>query len=90
MEVLCLDPGENLAKAGGDGAGMRRFLLEGIAMEKFKATLCYLWGNPRSDDRMTAALWCRSTLGGVILGGTHVIEGPEDGFFGGAVLHLTH
>ena len=47
-------------------------------------------GNPRSDDRMTAVLWCRSSLGGIILGGTHVIEGPEDGFFGGAVLHPTH
>ena len=59
-------------------------------MEKFKATLSYLGGNPRSDDRMTAALWCRSSLGGVILGGTRVIEGPKDGFFGGAVLHPTH
>ena len=46
MEVLCSDPGENLAMAGGDGAGMRRFLLEGIAKEKFKTIICYLWGKP--------------------------------------------
>ena len=46
MEVLCSDPGENLAKAGGDGAGMQRFLLEGIAKEKFKTTICYLRGKP--------------------------------------------
>ena len=29
---------------------------------------------------MTTALWCRSPLGGVILGGTPVIEGPDDIF----------
>lgn len=46
MEVLCSDPGENLAKAGGDGAGMRHFLLEGIANEKFKTAICYLRGKP--------------------------------------------
>ena len=46
MEVLCSDPGENLAKAGGDGAVMRRFLLEGIAKEKFKTAICYLQGKP--------------------------------------------
>ena len=34
------------AKAGGDGAVMRRSLLEGIAEEKFKATICYLRGKP--------------------------------------------
>ena len=28
-------------------------------------------GNPRSVDRMTAALWCHFPLGGVIHGGTH-------------------
>ena len=28
-------------------------------------------GNPRSVDRMTAALWCRFPPGGVILGGAH-------------------
>ena len=44
MEVLCSDPGENLAKAGSEGAGMRRFLLEGIAKEMFKTTICYLRG----------------------------------------------
>ena len=46
MEVLCSDPGENLAKAGGDSAVMRRFLFEGIAKEKFKTTICYLRGKP--------------------------------------------
>ena len=46
MEVLCSDPGENLAKAGGDGAVMRRSLLEGITVEKFKATICYLRRKP--------------------------------------------
>ena len=46
MEVLCSDPGENLAKAGGDGAGMRCFLLEGIAKEKSKTAICYLRGKP--------------------------------------------
>jgi hypothetical protein len=46
MEVLCSDPGENLAKADGDGAGMRRFLLEGIAKGKFKTAICYLRGKP--------------------------------------------
>ena len=64
-------------------------------------TLCYLRDDGEVQDhsllppgetldRMTAALWCRSSLGGVILGGTHVIEGPEDGFFGGAVIYPTH
>ena len=38
---------------------LRRSLPEGIVVEMFKATLCYLRGNPRSVDRMTAALWCR-------------------------------
>ena len=42
------------------------------------------------DDQMTTALWCRSSLAGVILGGTHVIEGPEDEFFGGAVCHAQY
>jgi len=46
MEVLCSDPRENLAKAGGDSAVMRRFLFEGIAKEKFKTTICYLRRKP--------------------------------------------
>ena len=46
MEVLCSDPGENLAKAGNDDAVMRRFLLEGITKEKFKTAICYLRGKP--------------------------------------------
>ena len=44
--VLYSDSGENLAKAGGDGAVMRRFLLEGIAKQKFKTTICYFRGKP--------------------------------------------
>ena len=34
------------AKAGDGGALGCRSLLEGIAVEKFKATLCYLRGKP--------------------------------------------
>ena len=44
-------------------------------------------GNPRSADRMLAAIMCRNPLGGGILGGALTFTGPTDGFFGGAVLH---
>ena len=47
-------------------------------------------GNSRSVDQMTAAHRCRFPFRDVILGGVHGLEGPVDGFFGGAVLHLTH
>ena len=56
-------------------------------MEKFKATLCYLRGKTkigRSDDGgalVSFAPW------GVIHEGTHGLEGTEEGFFGGVVLH---
>ena len=94
MEALRTDMGENLVSVSCQGRRwrccLRRSLLEGIALEKFKCTLCYLGGNPRSVDRMTAALWCRFPPGGVILGGAHGLEGLENGDFGGAVLHLTH
>lgn len=39
---------------------------------------------------MMATLLCRSLLGAVILGGVHWIEGPMDGFSGGATSHVTH
>ena len=47
-------------------------------------------GNPRSADRMLAAIMCRYPLGGGILEGALVLAGPMDYFFGGAVLHPTH
>ena len=47
-------------------------------------------GNPRSDDRMLAAIMCRNPLGGGILGGALGFAGPADDIFGGAVLHPTH
>ena len=91
---LRTDLGENLpsasAKAGGGGAICVVPFLKASPWRSSRPLSATSGGNPRSDDRMTAALWCRSSLGGVILGGTHVIEGPEDGFFGGAVLHPTH
>ena len=43
--------------------------------------------NPRSADRMLAAIMCRNPLGGGILGGALGFAGPADGFFDGAVLH---
>ena len=91
---LRTDLGENLpsasAKAGGGGAICVVPFLKASPWRSSRPLSATSGGNPRSDDRMTAALWCRSSLGGVILGGTHVIEGPEDGFFGGAVIHPTH
>ena len=49
MKFLQTDLSENLllttAKAGG-GHCLCRSLLEGIAVEKFKVTLCYLRGKP--------------------------------------------
>ena len=95
MEVLRADPGENLVL----GLMPRPALAALFCVITFlKASL---WRssrplsatsgeNPKSVDQMTAARWCCFLLGGVILEGTHVIEGPEDGFFGGAVLHPTH
>lgn len=47
-------------------------------------------GNPRSADRMTAAFMCRYPLGGGILGVALGLEGPADGFFGGAVFISTY
>ena len=78
------------AKAGGGGAICIVPFLKASPWRSSRPLSATFEGNPRSDDRMTAALWCRSSLGGVILGGTHVIEGPEDGFFGGAVIYPTH
>ncbi|EMS51121.1 Aquaporin SIP2-1 [Triticum urartu] len=42
-------------------------------------------GNPRSADRMLAAIMCRNPLGGGILGGALGFAGPADGFSGGAI-----
>ena len=37
-----------------------------------------------------AALLCRTSLGGIIIGGVHRHEGRVDGFSAGAVLYLSH
>ena len=85
---LRTDLGENLpsasAKAGGGGAICVVSFLKASPWRSSRPLSATSRGNPRSDDRMMVALWCRSSLGGVM------IEGPEDGFFGGAVIHPTH
>lgn len=91
---LRTDLGENLllatTKAGGGGAICIVPFLKASPWRSSRPLSATSGGNPKSDDWMTTALWCRSLLGGVILGGTHVFDGPEDIFFGGAVRHLTH
>ena len=76
MEVCPADPGEKLcswlvSKASDGNALPFHPLLEGIAVEKLQTTTS--GGNPKSVDRMTATLMCRSPLGGVILGGVCVL-----------------
>ena len=50
MEAIGTDLGEDLLAAAaeaGDGGTIRcRSLIEGIAVEKFQATICYLRGKP--------------------------------------------
>ena len=50
MEAIGTDLGEDLLAAAaeaGDGGTIRcRSLVEGIAVEKFQATICYLRGKP--------------------------------------------
>ena len=87
------DLGENLllaiAKAGdGDAVCVVPFL-KASSWRCSRPLSATSGENPRSVDRMTAALWCRFPPGGVILGGAHGLEGLEDGDFGGAVLHLS-
>ena len=91
---LRTDLGENLlsatAKAGGGGAICVVPFLKASPWRSSRPLSATSGGNPRSVDRMTAALWWRFPPGGVILGGAHGLEGLEDGDFGGAVLHLSH
>ncbi|VAI71533.1 unnamed protein product [Triticum turgidum subsp. durum] len=87
-EGLRPDLGENLllaiAKAD-DGEAVRVVPFPKASPRKSSRPLSATSGeNPRSVDWMTAALWCRFPLGGVILGGAHGLEGPEDDVFGGA------
>ena len=91
---LRTDLGENLllaiAKAGdGDAVCVVPFL-KASPWRSSRPLYATSGENPRSVDRMTAALWCRFPPGGVILGGAHGLEGLEDGDFGGAMLHLSH
>ena len=50
MEAIGTDLGEDLlaspAEAGDGGTFRCRFLVEGIAVEKFRATICYLRRKP--------------------------------------------
>ena len=50
MEAIGTDLGEDLlaaaAEAGDGGTIWCRSLVEGIAVEKFQATICYLRGKP--------------------------------------------
>ena len=94
MEFLRTDMGENLlwatAKAGGGGVVCVVPFLKASPWRSSRPLFATSGGNPRSVDQMTTTLWCRFPLGGVIHGGTHGLEGTEDIFFDGAVLHLIH
>ena len=62
--------------------------LKASLLRSFRPLSATSGGNPRSVDRMTAALLCRSC--GAILGDVHGLEGPVDGIIGGAVFHPAH
>ncbi|XP_073357892.1 AAA-ATPase At2g46620-like [Aegilops tauschii subsp. strangulata] len=73
---LRTDLGENLpsasAKAGGGGTICVVPFLKASQWRSSRPLSATSGKNPRSDDRMTAALWGRSSFGGVILGATRV------------------
>ena len=75
MKFLRTDLSENFllttTKASGGGTVCVVPFLKASPWRSSRSLSVTSGGNPRSVDRMMAALWCRFLLGGVIHGGTH-------------------
>ena len=70
-----------------------RYLIEDIASAASVDLLCAALGenlDPEFPDRTMAVLLASFSLMGASFFEQQLDAGPEDGFFGGAVRHLTH